>query len=94
MVLGIAKSFLKKKISIGKPLEHVLNLLISSMSYEGLIDDDVKFYGSTLNIEENLISSVGLLDMLSAEKRIFNNDLLPGKGFDQIEGLVNDDFEG
>ena len=65
------------------------------MSYEGLIDDDVKFIGSTLNIEEeNLISSVGLLDNISAEKRISNKDLLPGKGFDQIEGLVNDDFEG
>ena len=25
---------------------------LSSMSYEGLIDDDVKFIGSTLNIEE------------------------------------------
>ena len=50
------------------------------MSYEGLIDDDVKFIGSTLNIEEeNLISSVGLLDNISAEKRIFNKDLLPGK---------------
>jgi len=65
------------------------------MSYEGLIDDDVKFIGSTLNIEEeNLISSVGLLDNISAEKRIFNKDLDPGKGFDQIKGLVNDDFKG
>ena len=34
------------------------------------------------------------MDNISAEKRIFNKDLLPGKGFDQIEGLVNDDFEG
>ena len=65
------------------------------MSYEGLIDDDVKFIGSTLNIEEeNLISSVGLLDDISAEKRIANKDLLPGKTFDQIERLVNDDFDG
>ena len=65
------------------------------MSYEGLIDDDVKFIGSTLNIkEENLISSVGLLDNISAEKRISNKDLLPGKGFDQIKGLVNDSFKG
>ena len=30
---------------------------LTSMSYDGLIDDDVKFIGSTLNIkEENLIS--------------------------------------
>ena len=34
------------------------------------------------------------MDNISAEKRISNKDLLPGKGFDQIEGLVNDDFEG
>ena len=41
-----------------------------------------------LNIkEDNLISSVGLLDDISAE-RISNKDLLPGKGYDQIEGLV------
>ena len=61
------------------------------MSYEGLIDDDVKFIGSTLNIaEENLIPSVGLLDNISAEKRIDNKDLTPGKGFEQIEELVNE----
>ncbi len=97
MVLGIAKKLLqkKKKVRIGKPLATCIELTnLPSMSYEGLIDDDVKFIGSTLNIEENLISSVGLLDNISAEKRIFNKDLLPGKGFDQIEGLVNDDFEG
>ena len=65
------------------------------MTYEGLIDDDVKFIGSTLKIaEENLIPSVGLLDNISAEKRITNKDLSPGKGFEQIEALVNDDFDG
>ena len=98
LVLGIAKRLLEenKKVRIGKPLATCIELTnLSSMSYEGLIDDDVKFIGSTLNIgEENLISSVGLLDDISAEKRIANKDLLPGKGFDQIEGLVDDDFEG
>ena len=98
LVLGIAKRLLHegKKVRIGKPLATCIELTnLPSISYEGLIDDDVKFIGSTLNIEEeNLISSVGLLDNISAEKRISNKDLLPGKGFDQIEGLVNDDFEG
>ena len=98
LVLGIAKRLLEenKKVRIGKPLATCIELTnLSSMSYEGLIDDDVKFIGSTLNIgEENLISSVGLLDDISAEKRIANKDLLPGKGFDQIEGLVDDDFKG
>ena len=70
MVLGIAKKLLqkKKKVRIGKPLATCIELTnLPSMSYEGLIDDDVKFIGSTLNIEEeNLISSVGLLDNISA----------------------------
>jgi len=89
MVLGIAKRLLqeKKKVRIGNPLATCIELTnLPSMSYEGLIDDDVKFIGSTLNIEEeNLISSVGLLDNISADKRISNKDLTPGKGFDQIE---------
>ena len=98
LVLGIAKRLLEhsNKVRIGKPLATCIELTnVPSISYEGLIDDDVKFIGSTLNIEEeHLISSVGLLDDISAEKRIANKDLLPGKGFDLIQGLVNDDFEG
>ena len=98
MVLGIAKRLLqeKKKVRIGKPLATCIELTnLPSMSYEGLIDDDVKFIGSTLNLnEENLISSVGLLDDISAQKRIANKDVLPGSGFDQIKKLVLDDFEG
>ena len=91
LVLGISKKLLEqKKIRIGKPLATCIELTnLPSMTYEGLIDDDVKFIGSTLNIEEkNLIPSVGLLDNISAEKRIANKDLLPGKGFEQIEALV------
>ena len=98
LVLGISKKLLEqsKNIRIGKPLATCIELTnLPSMTYEGLIDDDVKFVGSTLNIEEkNLIPSVGLLDNISAEKRIANKDLNPGKGFDQIEALVNDDFDG
>ena len=98
LVLGIANKIIEqnKKVRIGKPLATCIELTnLPSMSYEGLIDDDVKFIGSTLKInEKNLISSVGLLDDISAEKRIANKDLLPGKGFNQIEELVKDDFEG
>ena len=98
LVLGLAKRLLEQnnEVRIGKPLATCIELTnLSSVSYEGLIDDDVKFIGSTLNInEENLISSVGLLDDISAEKRIANKDLLPGKGFDQIRGLSNDNFAG
>ena len=98
LVLGIANRILEenKKVRIGKPLATCIELTnLPSMSYEGLIDDDVKFIGSTLNIEEeNLISSVGLLDDISAEKRISNKDLKPGKGFDQILELAKDDFKG
>jgi len=57
LVLGIAKRLLqeKKKVRIGKPLATCIELTnLPSMSYEGLIDDDVKFIGSTLNIEEEI----------------------------------------
>ena len=98
LVLGISKKLLEqnKEVRIGKPLATCIELTnLPSMAYEGLIDDDVKFIGNTLNIKEkNLIPSVGLLDNISAEKRISNNDLNPGKGFDQIEALVDDDFNG
>ncbi len=98
LVLGISKKLIEqgKKIRIGKPLATCIELTnLPSMAYEGLIDDDVKFIGSTLNLKEkNLIPSVGLLDNISAEKRIANKDLFPGKGFEQIEALVNDDFDG
>ena len=71
LVLGIEKRLLheEKKVRIVKPLATCIELTnLPSISYEGLIDDDVKFIGSTLNIEEeNLISSVGLLDNISAE---------------------------
>ena len=90
LVLGMAKRLLEnnKKVRIGKPLATCIELTnLPSMSYEGLIDDDVKFIGSTLNIEEeNLISSVGLLDDISAEKRIANKDLLPGKALIKLRG--------
>ena len=86
MVLGIAKRLLqeKKKVRIGKPLATCIELTnLPSMCYEGLIDDDVKFIGSTLNIEEeNLISSVGLLDNISAEK----GSLI--KTYSQEKGLI------
>ena len=64
LVLGIAKRLLQegKKVRIGKPLATCIELTnLPSMSYEGLIDDDVKFIGSTLNIEEekfNFISRI------------------------------------
>ena len=98
LVLGIAKKIisLNKEVRLGKPLATCIELTnLSSMTYEGLIDDDVKFISSTLGIEErNLISSVGLLDNISAGKRIENKDLVPGKGFGQIKELMKDDFDG
>tara|TARA_B100000965_G_scaffold55728_1_gene42264 strand:+ start:651 stop:1760 length:1110 start_codon:yes stop_codon:yes gene_type:complete len=98
IVLGIAKKIIscKKQVRLGKPLATCIELTnLPSMAYEGLIDDDVKFISSNLGIDENnLISSVGLLDNISAEKRIANKDLSPGRGFDQIKELINDDFDG
>ncbi len=98
LVLGIAKRILSsnKKVRLGKPLATCIELTnLPSMAYEGLIDDDVKFISSTLGINENcLISSVGLLDNISAQKRLSNKDLSPGRGFDQIKQLIGDNFNG
>ena len=55
LVLGIAKKIIdsNKKVRIGKPLATCTELTnLPSMTYEGLIDDDVKFISSTLNIDE------------------------------------------
>ena len=98
LVLGIAKKIIdhNKKVRIGKPLATCIELTnLPSMAYEGLIDDDVKFISSTLDIDENnLISSVGLLDNISSAKRITNKDISPGKGFEQIKELKKDNFDG
>ena len=98
LVLGIAKKIIdrNKKVRIGKPLATCIELTnLPSMAYEGLIDDDVKFISSTLDIDENnLISSVGLLDNISSAKRITNKDISPGKGFEQIKELKKDSFDG
>ena len=98
LILGIAKNIIdsNKKVRIGKPLATCIELTnLPSMAYEGLIDDDVKFISSTLDIgENNLISSVGLLDNISSDKRITNKDLHPGKGFEQIKELKKDNFDG
>ena len=98
LVLGIAKQIIlcNKEVRLGKPLATCIEMTnLPSMAYEGLIDDDVKFISSTLGIgEKNLISSVGLLDNISAEKRIANKDLSPGRGFELIKELLKDSFEG
>ncbi len=98
LVLGISKKIIdcNKKVRIGKPLATCIELTnLPSMAYEGLIDDDVKFISSTLDIDENnLISSVGLLDNISSAKRITNKDISPGKGFEQIKELKKDSFDG
>ena len=98
LVLGIAKKIISsnKKVRLGKPLATCIELTnLPSIAYEGLIDDDVKFISSTLGIEEkSLISSVGLLDNISAGKRILNKDLAPGRGFEQVKGLKKEKFDG
>ena len=98
LVLGIAKQIISsnRKIRLGKPLATCIEMTnLPSMAYEGLIDDDVKFISSTLQIEEkHLLSSIGLLDNISAEKRLANRDLTPGKGFEVLSELLSDDFVG
>jgi len=66
LVLGIAKKIIdsNKKVRIGKPLATCIELTnLPSMAYEGLIDDDVKFISSTLNIDEKNLISLNTKDL-------------------------------
>ena len=59
MVLGIAKRLLqeKKKVRIGKPLATCIELTnLPSMSYEGLIDDDVCLLYTSPSPRDGLLS--------------------------------------
>lgn len=86
----------KKKIRFGKPLATSLDLdnLAKSLP-EPLIDDDVKFIGETLQLaEKDLIPSLDLLAPITANKRLKDADLSPGKRFEILKSQLKEPFEG
>tara|TARA_B100000700_G_scaffold209692_1_gene230570 strand:- start:1693 stop:2772 length:1080 start_codon:yes stop_codon:yes gene_type:complete len=98
LVLGIARHILRSngKIRFGKPLATSVEFYTETADDCGsLIDDDVRFIGSTLGLsEEQLIPSLHLLSPDIAQKRLKNNDLTPGKDFDSLCSMLADPFQG
>ncbi len=98
LVLGIARYLraLDVEVRFGKPLA-------TSLEIEGpiypqsnhLIDDDVRFVGSILGLnEDNLLPSVDLLASHTAERRLLDSFLEPGEGFQQLKDKLRKSFKG
>ncbi len=97
-VLGIARLLMasNQKIRFGKPLATSLELEGGDQApQEPLIDDDVRFVGSTLGLpEKQLISSIHFLNADTAAKRLDKANLLAGKGLDDLKEKLQAPFEG
>ena len=97
IVLGIARYFLScnKAVKLGKPLATTLELIIDESPSEKLIDDDVRFIGNTLGLQdENLIPSVDFLSSATAESRFMDSNLSTGSEFNAFKSQINSSFEG
>ena len=97
LVLGIAK-YLKtfnKSVRYGKPLATSLEISSDKDHYLPLIDDDVRFVGSTLGFStDQLIPSVHLLSPDTAQKRLLEQRLEPGKAFEDLLKTLDEPFDG
>ena len=98
LVLGIARHLIaaNHEIRFGKPLATSLDLghALSELP-DPLIDDDVRFVGSTLDLKDDqLIPSLHLLDPSTAEKRLLNKNLDAGQGFEALKKQLKEPFDG
>jgi BioD-like phosphotransacetylase family protein len=78
VVLGLARQLLRQGVTVrfGKPLATTFDDPAS------LIDDDVRFVGSTLGLAESqLIPCLHVRDQASAHQRLLAADRGPGEGF-------------
>ena len=98
LVLGIARRLIAAnyQIRFGKPLATSLDLDETLNSLPNpIIDDDVRFIGSRLGLDETqLIPSLHLLDPLTAEQRLLKASLDPGKDFQNWESQMRQSFDG
>ncbi len=98
VVLGIARQLLVKnqKIRFGKPLATSFESLPLVESTQGpLIDDDVRFVGAILGLnEDQLIPSLHLLDSFNAEQRLKERNLEVGKDFNDLRKKLLEPFDG
>ncbi len=98
LVLGIARHLKAsgKFVSFGKPLATSLELE-SKFTEEPscLIDDDVRFAGSILELsEDQLIPSIHFLSPTTADKRLEGSQLVPGEAFISMKEKLNSPFDG
>tara|TARA_B100000700_G_scaffold326126_1_gene436770 strand:+ start:100 stop:1182 length:1083 start_codon:yes stop_codon:yes gene_type:complete len=94
LVLGLASQFInaKKSIRFGKPLATSFEFGNPS---EIIIDDDVRFVGETLGLDEDqLIPSLHLLSSKTADKRLVESKLHAGKGLEDLRKQLQENFEG
>ena len=98
LVLGIARYLRAINIAVryGKPLATSLEMDgIANVNSDLLIDDDVRFVGSIIGLnEEALIPSVDILASDTAEKRLYDSFLQPGGNFQKLKDKLADSFSG
>ncbi len=97
-ILGIARNLISnnKNIRFGKPLATSLDMEVgSNVLPSPLIDDDVRFVGTTLGFKDDqLIPSINLLNAAIADERLAKSQLDVGKGFQQLRKQLQEPFDG
>lgn len=87
VVLGLARLLMQQGISVryGKPLATSMRSGLQHDPAGLLLDDDVRFLGSTLGLApEALLPSLHLLEPESARQRLLDGELTPGAGFARL----------
>ncbi len=97
LVLGIARfaKSLGKEVRFGKPLATSFELHSRMENSSGpLIDDDVRFIGNTLGLEEeSLIPSIDMYAADRASYRLANSDINPGEEFVLMKKKLEGDVD-
>ena len=98
LVLGIARQLMEANLPVrfGKPLATSLELDQGDLSRAApLLDDDVRFVGSTLGLaEDQLIPSLHLLATSTADQRLIQGQMDAGEGFDALRQKLQAPFDG
>ncbi len=98
VVLGVARQLMaaKQRIRFGKPLATSFEFANNADFLPNpLIDDDVRFVGSILGLNEGqLIPSLHLLAPSSADRRLAEARLEAGEGFETLRNQLAAPFEG
>ena len=98
LVLGLARALASggRQVRFGKPLATSLEWSPSAGPLpDPLIDDDVRFVGSTLGLGDGqLIPSLHLLSPVTADARLAQGQLAAGDGFMQLRNELSQHQDG